>query len=139
MTHEQVADTIQGVRAMKLYEIHQAVQALEDQMMTDPEIGEILCDMDAIDAQLHSLQLEWEQVLEHLAKLVLNSRAEAVAIKAEEDRLKKRREALEKKEDRLMLALRRECPTTTKLGVATMKKTTSAKEAEQQWLKSGKN
>lgn len=129
---------------MRLYEIHEAVRALEEQIVVDPETGEFLCDMDTIEQQLHGLQLEWEKVLEYLAKVVLNTRAEAAAIKEEENRLKKRREALERKDERLMQVLQRECPTTTKLGIATLtyRKTTkvdvSDEAAAVAWLKAQK-
>ena len=106
---------------MKLYEIHEAVRALEDQIVIDPETGEYLCDMEDIDKQLHGLELEWQQVLEYLAKVVLNTRAEAEAIKEEEARLKKRRETLERKDERLMQVLQRECPENADLGVATLR------------------
>ena len=129
---------------MKLYEIHEAVRALEEQIVVDPETGEFLCDMDAIEQQLHGLQLEWEKVLEYLAKVVLNTRAEAAAIKGEENRLKKRREALERKDERLMQILQRECPTTTKLGIATLtyRKTSKVDVTDEaaavKWLKARK-
>ena len=126
---------------MKLYEIHEAVRALEEQIVVDPETGEFLCDMDTIEAQLHNLQQEWGNVMEWVAKVVLNTLAEEAALKAEEDRLKKRREALGRKEDRLMKVLERECGQTTKLGVATLtfRKTTkldvSDEAAAVEWLK----
>lgn len=129
---------------MKLYEIHEAVRALEDKIVIDPETGEFLCDMEAIEAQFHDLQREWGNVVEWIAKVILNTRAEEAALKAEEDRLKKRREALGRKEDRLMQVLRRECPQTTKLGVATLtyRKTTrvdvSDEAAAVKWLKARK-
>ena len=106
---------------MKLYEIHEAVRALEDQIVIDPETGEYLCDMEDIDKQLHGLELEWQQVLEYLAKVVLNTRAEAEAIKEEEARLKKRREAMEAQDERLMQVLERECPESADLGVAVLR------------------
>ena len=106
---------------MKLYEIHEAVRALEDLIVIDPETGEYLCDMEDIDKQLHGLELEWQQVLEYLAKVVLNTRAEAEAIKEEEARLKKRRETLERKDERRMQVLERECPESADLGVAVLR------------------
>ena len=106
---------------MKLYEIHEAVRALEDQIVIDPETGEYLCDMDAIDEKLHGLEMEWQRVLEYLAKAVLNTRAEAEAIRGEEVRLKLRRETLERKDRRLMQVLERECPESADLGVAVLR------------------
>ena len=129
---------------MKLYKIHEAVRALEEQIEVDPETGEFLCDMDTIEQQLHGLQMEWEKVLEYLAKIVLNTRAEATGIQEEETRLKKRREALERKDERLMQVLRRECPTTTKLGIATLtyRKTSKVEVTDEaaavKWLKARK-
>lgn len=59
-------------------------------------------------------------ILEYLAKLVLNIRAEIAAVKTEEQRLKARRDRLSKKEKRLMKVLDRECAgEKTDLGVAT--------------------
>ena len=120
---------------MKLYEINESILALFDQI-TDPETGEIASNEDELLEQIEGLQMERRSVLEYLAKLVLNNRAEAEALKTEEERLKKRREPLTHKEERLMKILRRECPETTKLGVATLsyRKTTPAVE----WLKAQK-
>lgn len=87
---------------MKLYEINAEILRLTDQIDFDPETGEILCDIDAIEAEIHALQMEKRSILAWLAKLVLNTRAEAAAIKTEESRLKSRRERLEKKDARLM-------------------------------------
>ena len=66
------------------------------------------------------------------------------ALKTEEERLKKRREPLTHKEERLMKILRRECPETTKLGVATLsyRKTTRVDVTDEaaavEWLKAQK-
>ena len=106
---------------MKLYEINDAIRALEDQMEIDPETGEILCDADAIQAEIGKLQMRRTDVLEYLARLVMNTRAEQGMLKAEEDRLSKRRKTLENKEARLMEVLQRECPENTNLGIATLK------------------
>ena len=106
---------------MKLYEINEQIERLTDQITFDEETGEILCDIDAITAEMNALQMEKKSVLEYLAKLVLNLRAEAAAIKAEEIRLRERRTRLGKKEDRLMAILDRECNgEKTDLGVATV-------------------
>ena len=126
---------------MKLYEIHEAIRSLEDQILIDPETGEILCDLDAIQAQIDSLEMDRQKILEYLVKLILNLRAEAAALKEEETRLKKRREGLAGKEDRLMKVLQRECPVTTQLGIATLQyRATSRLEvtdevAAVEWLK----
>lgn len=105
---------------MKLYEINAEILRLTDQIEFDEETGEILCDIDAIYDAIGALQMEKKSILEYLAKIVLNLRAEAAAVKIEEQRLKERREKLSKKEERLMKILDRECAgEKTDLGVAT--------------------
>ena len=105
---------------MKLYEINAEIQRLADQIDFDPETGEILMDADAIFEQIDALKMERQSILEYLAKLVLNVRAEAAALKDEEARLKHRRLSLDLKENRLMNVLDRECGgKKTDLGVAT--------------------
>ena len=105
---------------MKLYEINAEILRLTDQIEFDEETGEILCDIDAIYDAIGALQMEKKSILEYLAKIVLNLRAEAAAVKTEEQRLKERREKLSRKEDRLMKILDRECAgEKTDLGVAT--------------------
>lgn len=106
---------------MKLYEINEEILRLTDQIAIDEETGEILCDMDAITAGIETLRMERRSILEYLAKLVLNLRSEAAALKTEEARLRDRRSRLEKKEARLMQILDRECGgEKTDLGVATL-------------------
>lgn len=105
---------------MKLYEINEEILRLTDQITVDEETGEVLCDLDAICAEIDVLQMERHSILEYLAKLTLNLRSEAAAVKAEEVRLRERRTRLEKKEARLMQILDRECAgEKTDLGVAT--------------------
>lgn len=105
---------------MKLYEINAEILRLTDQIEFDEETGELLGDADALSGEINALQMEKRSILEYLAKLVLNLRAEKSAAKAEEQRLKARRTRLERKEDRLMRILDRECAgTKTDLGVAT--------------------
>ncbi len=105
---------------MKLYEINAEILRLTDQIEFDEETGEILCDIDAIYDAIGALQMEKKSILEYLAKIVLNLRAEAAAVKTEEQRLKERRDRLTKKEERLMKILDRECAgEKTDLGVAT--------------------
>ena len=105
---------------MKLYEINEAIAQLTDQLDFDPTTGEIGENFDTIMAQIDALNMERQSVLQYLAKVVLNIRAEAAMLKAEEQRLKERREALTRKEDRLMQILDRECAgQKTPLGVAT--------------------
>lgn len=105
---------------MKLYEINQQIEELITAAV-DPETGEILMDTEILDTQLFALEMERDSILQYLAKLTLNVRAEAAALKAEENRLKARRASLEKTEDRLMAVLNRECAGKKKdLGVATV-------------------
>ena len=106
---------------MKLYEINSEIAALLIQLEPDPETGEIPSNEEEIIAQIHALALRREDILQYLAKLVLNCRAESAALKTEEVRLKKRRDALDAKEERLLKILDRECGgETTDLGVATL-------------------
>ena len=66
--------------------------------------------------------MEREHILEYLAKVVLNNRAEQAMLKIEEARLYERRKKLEAKEDRLMRVLDRECDgKNTNLGIATFR------------------
>lgn len=137
----------QGVRApgkekMKLYEINIEIMRLVDAIPFDEETGEILGDVDGLFEEINALQMEKRKILEYLAKLVLNIRSDAAALKAEEDRLKARRKRLEKKEDRLIRVLDRECAgETTDLGVATLgyRKTSRVEVADPakavRWLK----
>ena len=106
---------------MKLYEINEEILRLTDQIAVDEETGEISGDVDVVCAEINALQMERRSILEYLAKLVLNLRSEAAAVKAEETRLRDRRFRLEKKEARLMQILDRECGgEKTDLGVATL-------------------
>ena len=106
---------------MKLYEVDQAIQSLLAQLEPDPETGEIPMEADAILTELNSLQMERSRILEYLAKLVLNTRAEASSLTDEEARLRDRRRSLERKDERLMAILDRECGgTKTDCGVATV-------------------
>lgn len=129
---------------MKLYEVNQAIEEIFDQMV-DAETGEILKESDELMEQLAALQMERSRILEYLAKLVLNTRAEAAGLKEEETRLKSRRERLEKKESKLMDILDRECAgEKTDLGVATLsyRKTSHVDVADSakaiRWLKRNK-
>ena len=111
---------------MKLYEINQEIQALMLEIEPDPETGEIPWNEDEIIDRINTLIMEREDILQYLAKLILNVRGDIGTLKAEEDRLKKRRQALEKKEERILKILDRECcGQTTDLGVATFKYTSS--------------
>ena len=66
--------------------------------------------------------MERSRILEYLAKVVLDTRAEAAALKAEEERLAKRRRVCEHREERLIEVLDRECNgQKTDLGIATLR------------------
>ncbi len=105
---------------MKLYEIHTAILSLLEQLEPDPETGEMPSNEEEIIAEINALAMRREDILQYLAKLTLNCRAEAAALKAEEARLKKRREPLEAKDKRLVRILDRECGETTNQGAATL-------------------
>ncbi|MCD8009016.1 MAG: siphovirus Gp157 family protein [Clostridiales bacterium] len=130
---------------MKLYEVNAAIEEIFEQMI-DLETGEILSDSESLMAQLDSLQMERQRILEYLAKLVLNTRAEATALKEEEARLKKRRDRLGKKEEQIIAILDRECGgEKTNLGIATLSYRRTSRvevlDAEKavRWLKRNKH
>lgn len=81
---------------MKIYEIDQAIEQLIADSI-DQETGETNLDLEALDA----LQLERGKAVENLALYFKNLMAEAEAIKAEEDKLKKRRESTLKTAERV--------------------------------------
>jgi len=80
---------------MKIYEIDAAIDALMADV--DEETGEINFDLEALE----SLQMERDRAIENLALYYKNVCAEAAAVKTEEDKLKKRREVLTRKAERL--------------------------------------
>ena len=129
---------------MKLYEVNAQIIALLALLEPDPETGEVPSDEqeEAIIAQINALAMKREDILQYLAKLALNYRAESAALKAEEARLKQRRDALDAKEARVMMILDRECGgQNTDLGVATLsyRKTSRIVVADEakvvRWLK----
>ena len=104
---------------MKLYEVNQAIDSIFE-MLVDPATGELLPDENLME-QLDALQMERSRILEYLAKLVLNTKAQISAIKEEEQRLRERRQGFDRKVDRLMAILDRECAgEKTDCGVATV-------------------
>jgi len=116
---------------MKLYEVNQLIASIFDQLV-NPDTGEVIPD-EALLAQLDSLQMERSRILEYLAKLVLNTKSEVAALKEEEQRLRDRRGGFERKIDRLMAILDRECSgEKTDCGVATVyyRKTTKVDVAD---------
>ena len=107
---------------MKLYEINEEIRRLLWLLEPDPETGEVPMDEDELLKQLHSLQMERENVLTYLAKVVLNLRSEAEMVKAEEVRLKERRQAIERRQERVMAILDRECGgENTDFGIAVLR------------------
>lgn len=106
---------------MKLYEVNHKIAELADRLDIDYETGEVGEGTDEILKELDALEMERTDILTYLAKLVLNCRSDAAALKAEEARLKERRQKLERKDLRLMEILDRECHgEKTDLGVATL-------------------
>ena len=97
---------------MKLYEINEEIDRLTDTIYVDEETGEVVGDVAAICKEIETLQMEKKRVLEYLAKVVLNTRAES--------RLKARRDRLDKKAERVLAVIDRECGGKTDLGVATL-------------------
>ncbi|MCD8324829.1 MAG: siphovirus Gp157 family protein [Clostridiales bacterium] len=130
---------------MKLYEVNQAIEDIFEQAV-DVETGEILMDSQELMARLDVLHLERNRILEYLAKLTLNLRSDAAALKEEESRLKARREKISKKEAKLMEILDRECAgEKTDLGIATVsyRKTSHVEVSDApkaiRWLKRNKH
>ena len=106
---------------MKLYEVNMAIQSALDRLDFDLETGEIGESTEAVLQELDSLEMERDRILEYVAKVALNIRSDAATLKAEEDRFSKRRKALERKEEKLISILDRECGGEKKdLGFATV-------------------
>ena len=106
---------------MKLYEVNIAIQSALDRLDFDPETGEIGENTDEVLKELDALEMERDRILEYVAKTALNIRSDAAALRAEEERLKKRRQAMERKEEKLINILDRECGGEKKdLGFATL-------------------
>jgi len=82
---------------MTLYEIDANIKAVIEQGFAVDDDGVITFEADDLDA----LQEALETKLENIALYIKNTEAEAEAIKAEEQALKRRREAKENKVDKL--------------------------------------
>lgn len=82
---------------MKIYEIPGALRELLDRLDADPDTGEVDGEALAAYAEYNAAA----EKLEGTACYVRELKAEADAIKAEEERLAKRRKALENKSERL--------------------------------------
>ena len=105
---------------MKLYEVNQEIEELMRMLEPDPETGEIPAGEDEIMARIGELAMKREDILQYLAKLALDAKASVQSLKAEEKRLKDRRQRMDARHDRLISILDRECGEKTDLGVATL-------------------
>ena len=111
---------------MTLYKINEQLDELLSRLTVDTETGELTEEQFDLMAAIDALTMEKAQLLEYLAKKVLNLRSDEAALKAEEERLKKRRQSMETAEKSIMNVLDRECGgQKTDLGVATVKYTPS--------------
>lgn len=107
---------------MNIWEIDKAMREIEaleeDEELIDLETGEVVSVADALE----KLEMARETKIENAAMMVKNLSAEAAAIKAEEEKLAKRRKAIENKADEvkqfLVRALTREDGTSEKFRTA---------------------
>jgi hypothetical protein len=107
---------------MNIWEIDKAMREIEaleeDEELIDLETGEVISVADALE----KLEMARETKIENAAMMVKNLSAEAAAIKAEEEKLAKRRKAIENKADDvkqfLVRALTREDGTSEKFRTA---------------------
>ena len=118
---------------MKLYEINEEVARLQERVEYDPDFdgyvdldtGEIMTD-EELDKLFEDLQMDKYETLCWMAKCRLNDLAEAVAIREEEKRLAARRKRFEKRAERFLEIIDRECyGQPTDFGVASLKYTMS--------------
>lgn len=128
---------------MKLYEIDNELEDAVARLDFDFETGEMGENYDEeLFKRVRELTIEKQKLLEYLVKLALNTKAEADSIKAEEKRLKARRETKEHRYDSLIRILDRECGEKTDFGVATLsyRKTKSTEITDEakvyEWLMS---
>ena len=107
---------------MNIWEIDKAMREIEaleaDEELVDLDTGEVISVSDALE----KLEMARETKIENAAMMVKNLSAEAAAIKAEEEKLAKRRKAIENKADGvkqfLVRALTREDGTSEKFRTA---------------------
>lgn len=78
---------------MKLYELAVQFRELQD-MLEDENV-----DVEVIQNTLEGIEFEFTEKVENIAKLIKGLEAEEKAIKEEEERLSKRRKALENKRE----------------------------------------
>ena len=111
---------------MTLYKINEQLDELLSRLTVDSETGEVGDEQFDLMAEIDALEMEKREIIEYLAKKVLNLRSDEAALKAEEERLKKRRQSMETAEKSIMDVLSRECGgQKTDLGVATVRYTPS--------------
>ena len=127
---------------MKLYEVNQKIENLISQMEADPETGEAPASEEEIQEKIDALKIEKRDILEALARMAMNSKAQIAGLKAEEERLKKKRLQAEGQHARLLAILDRECDgKKTWLGIATVfyRKTSRVEFSDEdkafRWLK----
>lgn len=107
---------------MNIWEIDKAMREIEaleeDEELIDLDTGEVISVADALE----KLEMARETKIENAAMMVKNLSAEAAAIKAEEEKLAKRRKAIENKAEDvkqfLVRALTREDGTSEKFRTA---------------------
>jgi hypothetical protein len=111
---------------MKLWEINVEIDRILNRVewdidagaFVDPDTGEIMTS-EELDAELDRLDMDRDEILQYLAKKVLNIRGEIAALKPEIVRLQEMKKKREKKEERLLAIIDRECKGENKdLGVA---------------------
>jgi hypothetical protein len=111
---------------MKLWEINVEIDRILNRVewdidagaFVDPDTGEIMTS-EELDAELDRLDMNRDEILQYLAKKVLNIRAEIAGLKPEITRLQEMKKKREKKEERLLAIIDRECKGENKdLGVA---------------------
>ena len=73
---------------MKLYEVNHEIEALIDQLEPDPVTGEVPVNEDEIIGKLNTLAMKREDILQYLAKLALDAKANVQSLRAEEKRLR---------------------------------------------------
>ena len=106
---------------MNLYTVDTRIFAILRALEPDTETGEVPEDEEQLLSELRSLGMARQDMLENMAKVVLNLRAEAGAISAEIERLSARKKAAETRATRYLDILSHECPETTDLTVATLR------------------
>ena len=93
----------------KLYETNKQMEEILLQLKPDEETGEMPENTDELIEQINALQADKEEILQWIAKEVLNIRANYAGIKAEQERLMKYRKGQENLEKRLVAILDYEC------------------------------